>query len=201
MLWLSGRQNRFCIPSPKLVPRVDSIILKKDEPNNQNHSNQVTIPGTPNGGIRRIHPKPLQTMASDVNSPWAHLIQGTAGMANLTPPTPLPSGIQVTLPNYRFFAHKIIAKWRKRPNPCKPPPSSSQSHISILEVITAPQPQPNDTQQSLTTRPLPHFTSRSHEDTPNQVRALPHTTQNSPQSHIAISKTITVPLPSTDNTK
>ncbi len=158
MLWLSGRQNHFCIPSPKLVPRVDSIILKKDEPNNQNHSNQVTIPGTPDGGIRRIHPKPLQTMASDVNSPWAHLIQGTAGMANLTPPTPLPSSIQVTLPNYQFFAHKIIAKWRKRPNPCKPPPSSSQSHISILEVITAPQPQPNDTQQSLTTRPLPHFT-------------------------------------------
>ncbi len=30
--------------------------------------------------------------------------------------------------------------------------------------------------------------SRSHEDSPNQVQALPHTTQNSPRSHIAISK-------------
>ena len=83
--------------------------FKIDEPNNQNHCNQVTIPAPPYGGIRRIRPKPLQTMASDA-SPWAHLVQDTAGMANLTPSTPFSSGIQVTLPNSRFFAHKIIAK-------------------------------------------------------------------------------------------
>jgi len=40
-----------------------------------------------------------------------------------------------------------------------------------------------------------------HQDTPNQVRVLPHTTQNLPQSLIAISEMIMVPLPSTDNTK
>ena len=94
-------------------------IFKIDKPNIQNHSNEVTIPVPPYGGICRIHPKRLQTMASDANLSWAHLVQDTAGMANLTPPTPFPSGIQVTLPNFCFFAHKIIAKWRKRPHPCK----------------------------------------------------------------------------------
>ena len=64
--------------------------FKIDEPNNQNHSNQVTIPVPSYGGIRRIHPKPLQTMASDANSPGARLVQDTAGMANLTPSTPFP---------------------------------------------------------------------------------------------------------------
>jgi hypothetical protein len=49
-------------------------------------------------------------MTSDANSPWAHLTQDTAGMANLTLPTPFPTGIQVTLPNPDFFAHKMIAK-------------------------------------------------------------------------------------------
>ena len=43
--------------------------------------------------------------------------------------------------------------------------------------------------------------SRSHEDSANQARALPHTSQNSPRSHIAILETITVPPTSTDNTK
>ena len=43
--------------------------------------------------------------------------------------------------------------------------------------------------------------SRNHEDSANQARALPHTNQNSPRSHIAILETITVPPPSTDNTK
>jgi hypothetical protein len=44
-----------------------------------------------------IHPKPLPTMASDANLLWAHPVQGTAVMANLTPHIPLPSGMQVTL--------------------------------------------------------------------------------------------------------
>jgi hypothetical protein len=45
-------------------------------------------------------------------------------MANLTPPIPIKSGMQVTLPNSQFFAHNFIAKWRKWPQPCKPPPTS-----------------------------------------------------------------------------
>ena len=80
--------------------------FKIDEPNNQNHSNQVTISVPPPyayGGIRRIRPEPLQTMASDANSPWTHLMKDTVSMANLTPHTPFPSGTQVTLPNSRFF--------------------------------------------------------------------------------------------------
>ena len=50
-------------------------------------------------------------MASDANSPRAHLVQDTASMANLTPSTPFPYGIQITLcPTPVYFPHKIIAK-------------------------------------------------------------------------------------------
>jgi hypothetical protein len=52
----------------------------------------------------------------------------------------------------------------------------------------------------------PHFNfpgnhSRTHGDTPNQARALPHTPQNTHRSNIDISKEITATLPSTDNAK
>ncbi len=103
-----GIQTSSSIAQLIMLPIIYNF--KIDKPNNQNHSNQVTIPVPPYGGIRRIRPKPLQTMTSYANSPWAHLTQDTAGMANLTLPTPFPSGIQVKLPNSRFFAHKIIAK-------------------------------------------------------------------------------------------
>ena len=56
-------------------------------------------------------------MASDANSPWAHLVQDTAGMSNLTPSTPFPSGIQVTLPNSQFFCPQDHCKIEKTAPP------------------------------------------------------------------------------------
>ena len=56
-------------------------------------------------------------MASNANSPWAHLVQDTAGMANLKPSTPFPSGIQVTLPNSRFFCPQDHCKMEKTAPP------------------------------------------------------------------------------------
>jgi hypothetical protein len=56
-------------------------------------------------------------MTSDANSPWAHLTQDTASMANLTLPTPFPSGIQVTLPNSRFFCPQDDCKIEKTAQP------------------------------------------------------------------------------------
>ena len=52
----------------------------------------------------------------------------------------------------------------------------------------------------------PHFNScrnclRTHKDTPNQARALPHTPQNTHRSNIDILEEITATLPSTDNAK
>jgi len=43
--------------------------------------------------------------------------------------------------------------------------------------------------------------SRTHEDTSNQSRAFPHTSQNTHRSNIDISNAIASPLPSTKNTK
>jgi hypothetical protein len=241
--------------------------FKKDEPNNQNHSNQVTISVPPYGGIRRIRPKPPQTMASDANSPWAHLVQDTAGMANQTTSTPFPSGIQVTLPNSRFICPQDHCKMEKTAPPVQItslftsvihprfgsdnsastiqrqhqtiPHHQAIAFTSILAEIAQeltkihpiklePSPTPPTIHLSHTLlvrkrlrrlyHPLTipndssppgyclHFNScgncsRTHQDTSNQARALSHTTHNSPQSYIAGSEAITVPLPSTDNTK
>ena len=112
-----------------LAPCVIFHNFKIDEPNNRNHSNQVTIPEPPYGGIRRIHPKPLQTMASNANSPWAYLVQETAGMANLTPSTVFPSGIQVTRPNSRFFCPQDHCKTEKT----APPVQTTSQFILIKQ--------------------------------------------------------------------
>ncbi len=94
-------------------------------------------------------------MASHANPPWAHLMQDTAGMANLTPPIPLPSGMRVTLPNSRIVRPQIHQKWRKRRDSCKPTPSSSSSNIAISEGVAAPLPFTDNAKQSLTIRLLP----------------------------------------------
>jgi hypothetical protein len=67
-------------------------------------------------------------MASDANSPWVHLVQDTAGMANLTPSTPFPSGIKVTLPNSRFFCSQDHCKMEKTD-----PPMQTTSQFILIK--------------------------------------------------------------------
>jgi hypothetical protein len=67
-------------------------------------------------------------MASDANSPWVHLVQDTAGMANLTPSTPFPSGIKVTLPNSRFFCSQDHCKMEKTA-----PPMQTTSQFILIK--------------------------------------------------------------------
>jgi hypothetical protein len=206
-------------------------------------------------------------MTSNANSPWAHLTQDTAGMANLTPPTPFPSGIQVTLPNSRFFSPQDDCKIEKTAPPMQ---TTSQfilikhslfgsnhgtasihrqhqtipHHQAIASTSTLAEfarkltkihpiklePSPTPPKIHLDhTSPIrkqlgrlhhppttlndpsppgycPDFNSRgnrlrTHKDTPNQARALPHTPQNTHRSNIDISEEITATPPSTNNAK
>jgi hypothetical protein len=68
-------------------------------------------------------------MASDANSPWAHLMQDTAGMANQTPSTPFPSDIQVTLPNSRFICPQDHCKMEKT----APPVQTTSLFTSVIQ--------------------------------------------------------------------
>ena len=71
-------------------------------------------------------------------------------------PLPLSHLVYKSLcPTPDLFAHKIIAKWRKRPHSCKPPPCSPRSYIPGSEAITAPPPSNDNTKLFLTTRLLP----------------------------------------------
>jgi len=106
-------------------------------------------------------------------------------MAKLTPPTPFPFSIQVTLSNSRFCAHKIIAKWRKRPHPCTPPtPKIHLNHTLPFWKQSRrrhhPLTTPNDPS-------LPGYCQHSNscgnclrtcEDTSNQVQGPTYTFQN-----------------------
>jgi len=74
-----------------------------------------------------------------------------------------------------------------------------QSNIAILNAISMPN-------NFLPSGYCLHINScrnhlRTHEDTSNQARAFPHTSQNTHQSNIANSNVIAVPLPSTDKAK
>jgi hypothetical protein len=51
-----------------------------------------------------------------------------AGMANLTPSTPFPSGIQVTLPNSRFFCPQDHCKMEKMA-----PPMQTTSQFILIK--------------------------------------------------------------------
>jgi hypothetical protein len=140
-------------------------------------------------------------MASDANSPWAHLVQDTAG------PTPFSSGIQVTLPNSQFVC----------PQNCKmvktaPPMQTTYQFILIKHSSHFGQNHGTAAiHRQRQTIPCHQVyclqfnfcgnCPRTHQDTSNQAQALPHTTQNSPQSYITSSEAIAVPPPSTDNTK
>ena len=145
-------------------------------------------------------------MASDANSPWAHLVQDTAGMANQTTSTPFPSGIQVTLPNSRFLCPQDHCKMEKTA-----PPVQTTSQFILIKNSHFGQPRyrchrPTTPSDSSPPGYCLHFNScgncsRAHQDTSNQARALPHTTQNSPRSYIAGSEAITVSPPSTNNFK
>ena len=144
--------------------------FKKDEPNNQNHSNQVTISVPPYGGIRRIRPKPLLTMASDANSPWAHL----------TPSTPSHLVYKSLCPTPVLFCPQDHCKMEKKPHPCKPPSSSPRSYITSSEAITAPPPSNDNTKLFLTTRLLPslQFLRKLLKNSPRYIQSssspLPH---------------------------
>ena len=74
-------------------------------------------------------------------------------MANLTPPIPIKSGMQVTLPNSQCFAHNFIAK---------APAMQTTSHLPVhldhtllFQKQLRLQPPPNDTHWSFTTRLFP----------------------------------------------
>ena len=146
-------------------------------------------------------------MTSHANSPWAPLTQDTAGIANLTPPTPFPSGIQVTLPNSRFFCPQDHYKIEKT----APPLQTTSQFILIKHSLfgsnhgTSSIHRQHQTiphhQAIASTSTLVEFCSRTHQDTPNQAQALPHTPQNTHQSNIDILEEITATLPSTDNAK
>ena len=137
------------------------------------------------------------------NSTWAYLVQDTAGMANLTPPTVSPSGIQVTWPNSRFLPTRSLQNGENGP--------ARSNHLPVhLDKTKLFRKQP----QYLCHPPTPttpnnsslagyclHFSSAVLQDTSNQARALPHTTHDSPRSYIAGSEAIAAPPPSTDNTK
>jgi hypothetical protein len=69
-------------------------------------------------------------MASDANSPMSHLVQDTAGMANLTPSTLFPSGIQVTLPNSRLFCPQDHCKMEKT----APPVQTTSQFTSVTHL-------------------------------------------------------------------
>ena len=90
-----------------------------------------------------------------------------------------------------FFLPTRSCKMEKRPHLCKPPPNSPRSYIAGSEASTAPPPSTDNINDSSPPGYCLHFNSsrncsRTHQDTSNQARALPHTTQSSPQSHIAI---------------
>ena len=69
-------------------------------------------------------------MASDANSPMSHLVQDTAGMANLTPSTLFSSGIQVTLPNSRLFCPQDHCKMEKT----APPVQTTSQFTSVTHL-------------------------------------------------------------------
>ena len=82
------------------------------------------------------------------------------------------------------FHDEVVVPWQE-----------GQWHVLWLWVCTI---------HKFTTRLLPpplHFLwillKKLQKKTPNQAQAPPHTTQNSPWSHIAILEMITAPLPST----
>ena len=142
---------------PTNITTMASHNFKIDEPNNQNHSNQVTIPVPPYRVIHRICFKPLQTMASNAKSPLAHLVQDTAGMANRTPPTPFPSGIQVTLPNSQFFCPQDHCKMEKTTPSMQTTYQFILINIVITEEITVPLPSTDNDKRFLAISLLPSF--------------------------------------------
>jgi hypothetical protein len=136
----------FFPPSPPRVsPHRCHHYFKIDEPNNQNHSNQVTIPAPPTEesvGFVPNHSKPWHPMPIHPG-----LISCRTLLAwPIKQPLPLSHLVYKSLcPTPDLFAHKIIAKWRKRPHSCKPPPCSPRSYIAGSEAITEPQPSTDKT--------------------------------------------------------
>jgi hypothetical protein len=144
-------------------------------------------------------------MASDANSLWVHLVQDTAGIGNLAPPTPFPSDTShsAQLP---IFCPQDLCKMEKT----APPMQTTYQFIMIKHSHfgrnqgTAASHQQRHTilcHQSIASISILVEIARELTKTSNQARALPHTTQNSPQSYIASSEVITAPPPSTNNTE
>ena len=129
-------------------------------------------------------------------------------MANLTPPTVSPSGIKVTWPNSRFLPTRSLQNGENGP--------ARSNHLPVhLDKTKSFRKQP----QYLCHPPTPttpnnpspsgycqHSNYRDNhlitcEDTPNQARAFPHTSQNSPRLNIAVLEAITALQPPPNDTQ